>query len=89
MVQVRIDVYLKLMGIFKTRSVAGKACKAGYVSINDLAVKSSYSIQNGDLFEIVKPDGSRQSVEVLDIPSGQQVSRKDRQDYCRIVGMED
>lgn len=88
MVKVRIDVYLKLMGIFKTRSIAGKACKAGYISIDDLAVKSSCSVKNGDLLEIVKPDGSRLSVEVLDIPSGKQVSKKDRQDYCRLVGME-
>jgi len=85
---VRIDVYLKLMGIFRTRSVAGKACKAGYISIDDKAVKSSLSVQNGDLLEIVKPDGSRLTVEVLDVPSDKQVSRKDRQNYCRIVGME-
>ena len=88
MVQVRIDVYLKLMGIFKTRSIAGKACKAGYISSGGNTVKSSLSVQNGDIFEIVKPDGSRLTVEVLKIPSEKQVSRKDRQDYCRIVGME-
>ena len=88
MVQVRIDVYLKLMGIFKTRSVAGKACKAGFVSIDGKACKSSLSIQNGDLLGIVKPDGSSLTVEVLKIPPDKQVSRKDRQDYCRIVGME-
>ena len=88
MVQVRIDVYLKLMGIFRTRSVAGKACKAGFVSIDGQAVKSSLSVQNGDLFSIVKPDGSGLTVEVLEIPAGKQVSRKDRQDYCRIVSME-
>jgi len=88
MVQVRIDVYLKLMGIFKTRSVAGKACKAGFISIDDNAVKSSLSVRNGDLLEIVKPDGSKLKVEVLDVPKDKQVSRKDRQNYCRIVGME-
>lgn len=88
MVQVRIDVYLKLMGIFKTRSVAGKACKAGCISIDDLAVKSSCSVQKGDLIKIVKPDDSGISVCVLEIPSSKQVPRKDRQDYCRIVGME-
>ncbi len=88
MVPVRIDVYLKLMGIFKTRSVAGKACKAGFVSIDEKAVKSSLSVQNGDLLEIVKPDGSRLTVEVLSVPPDKQVSRKDRQDYCRIVEME-
>ena len=88
MVPVRIDVYLKLMGIFKTRSVAGKACKAGFVSIDDRAVKSSLSVQKGDTLEIVKPDGSRLTVEVLSVPPDKQVSRKDRQDYCRIVEME-
>ena len=88
MAQVRIDVYLKLMGIFKTRSVAGKACKGGFVSIDDQAVKSSLSVQNGDLLNIVKPDGSRLTLEVLEIPTGKQVSRMNRQDYCRIVGME-
>jgi len=88
MVQVRIDVYLKLMGIFKTRSIAGKACKAGCISIDDGAVRSSHSVQKGEMFEIVKPDGSRLSIEVLKIPSGKQVSRKDRQNYCRTVGME-
>ncbi len=88
-VQLRIDVFLKLMGIFRTRSVAGKACKAGCISVDDLAVKSSTSIRTGDMLEIVKPDGSRLSVEVLDIPSGKQVSRKDRQNYCRIAGTEE
>jgi ribosomal 50S subunit-recycling heat shock protein len=88
MVQVRIDVYLKLVGIFKTRSVAGKACKAGFVSVDDRAVKSSLTVLNGDLLKIVKPDGTRLTIEVLEIPTGKQVSRKDRQDYCRIVGME-
>ncbi|MCD4701729.1 MAG: RNA-binding S4 domain-containing protein [Candidatus Aegiribacteria sp.] len=84
----RIDVYLKLMGIFKTRSIAGKACKAGCISIDDLAVKSSCSVKKGDLIKIVKPDDSEISVFVLEIPSKKQVPRKDRQDYCRIVGME-
>ncbi|NOQ21654.1 MAG: RNA-binding S4 domain-containing protein [Candidatus Aegiribacteria sp.] len=85
----RIDVYLKLMGIFKTRSIAGKACKAGFISIYKKAVRASCSVNNGDLLEIVKPDGSMLTVEVLDIPSVKHVSRKDRQDYCRIVGMEE
>ena len=76
------------MGIFRTRSVAGKACKGGFVSIDGKAVKSSLSVQNGDLLNIVKPDGSELTAEVLEIPARKQVSRKDRQDYCRIVGME-
>lgn len=84
----RVDIYLKLMGIFKTRSIAGKACKGGFISISGRAVKSSCSLNIGDMLEIVKPDGSILSVEVLKIPTGKQVARKDRQDYYRIVGME-
>jgi len=89
MTQLRIDIYLKLMGVFKTRSIAGKACKGGYVSMADKKVKSSYTVSGGNLFEIVKPDGGRIALEVIGIPSSGQVSRKDRQDYCRIVGIED
>lgn len=84
----RIDVYLKLIGIFKTRSVAGKACKGGYVTIGDITVKPSRFVNKGDLLKIVNPDGSKLSVEVLEVPPGNQVSRKDRQNYFRIVGME-
>lgn len=76
------------MGIFKTRSVAGKACKGGYVTIGDIEVKSSHSVNRGDLLKIVTPDGSKLSIEVLEIPSRKQVSRKDRESYFRIVGME-
>jgi len=84
----RIDIYLKLTGIFRTRSLAGKACKGGYVTIGGAGVKSSHSVGKGDIITIVKPDGSKRSIEVLEIPSGKQVSRKDRQDFFRIVGME-
>ena len=83
----RIDIYLKLMGIFRTRSVAARACKGGYISVSNSAIKPSYSVNMGDRLEIVKPDASRIMLEVLKIPTGKQVSRKDRQDYFRIVGM--
>ena len=84
----RTDVYLKLTGIFKTRTVAGKACKAGCVLIGCSKVKSSHEISRGDILEVVKPDGSTLSIEILDIPSGKQVSRKERSRYFRTVGPE-
>lgn len=84
----RTDVYLKLTGIFKTRTVAGKACKAGCVSIGGSRVKSSQEIIRGDILEIVKPDGSILSIEILEIPSGKQVSRNERSLYFKTVGPE-
>ncbi|MCK5065520.1 MAG: hypothetical protein KAQ97_09565 [Candidatus Fermentibacteraceae bacterium] len=84
----RTDVYLKLIGIFKTRTVAGKACKAGCVLIGSRKIKSSQEICAGDILEVVKPDGSALSIEILDIPSGKQVSRKDRSSFFRKIGSE-
>ncbi len=84
----RTDVYLKLTGIFKTRTVAGKACKAGCVAIGGSAVKSSHEISRGDILEITKPDGSVLSIEILDIPSGKQVSRKERPLFFKTAGPE-
>lgn len=84
----RIDIYLKLIGIFKTRTIANKACKAGYVSISEKKVNSSKEIHEGDILGVVKPDGSVLTIEVLKIPSMKQVSRKDRQEYFRQAGPE-
>lgn len=84
----RIDIYLKLMGIFKTRSMSGKACKSGYVSMEGRKLKPSHTVKTGDIIDIVKPDGSCSSIEVLGIPETGQVSRKQRGEYHRIVGME-
>ena len=84
----RTDIFLKLAGIFKTRTGAGKACKAGCVLIGGSVVKSSHEISRGDILEVVKPDGSILSIEILDIPSGKQVSRKERSRYFKTVGPE-
>lgn len=84
----RTDVFLKLTGIFKTRTVAGKACKADCVLISGRKVKPSQEINRGDILEVVKPDGSVLSIEILDIPSGKQVSRKERSRYFKTVGPE-
>ncbi len=81
----RIDVYLKLMGIFKTRSAAGKGLSAGYVTCGGRSLKASSTVSRGDTIEIVKPDGSLQRIQVLDVPSGNQVSRKDRDRFFRTL----
>ncbi|MCK4671356.1 MAG: hypothetical protein KAT47_02365 [Candidatus Aegiribacteria sp.] len=51
-------------------------------------MKSSQEISRGDILEVVKPDGSVLSIEILDIPSGKQVSRKERSRYFKTVGPE-
>lgn len=48
----RIDKYLKVSRLIKRRTVANEACDAGRVSVNGRAVKSSYSVKEGDIIEI-------------------------------------
>ncbi len=51
---VRIDKYLWAVRIFKTRSLAAEACKKGRVSMNDMHVRASRSVSEGDVIEVKK-----------------------------------
>lgn len=81
----RIDVYLKLIGMFKTRSAAGRAASGGFVSMDGRKLKPSHTVSADQVIAIVRPDGSRISIRVTDIPATGQVSRKDRQEYFSVV----
>lgn len=54
------------MRIFKTRSQATNACKAGKVKINDASVKASYTIEPGQIVQ-VKKGHIRYTIKVLQI----------------------
>lgn len=48
----RIDKYLKVSRLIKRRTVASDACAAGRVKVNDLVVKASATVKEGDIIEI-------------------------------------
>jgi ribosome-associated heat shock protein Hsp15 len=61
---VRLDVWLDVSCLFKTRSEAQRACKAGRVEVNGQAGKPHRLVHRGDQIEISRPFGTKQSVVV-------------------------
>jgi ribosome-associated heat shock protein Hsp15 len=64
MESVRLDVWLDVACLFKTRSEAQKACKGGKVDVNGQAAKPHREVKPGDEIEITRPLGRRQRVRV-------------------------
>lgn len=50
----RIDKWLWSVRIFKSRTLATDACKAGKIKINDTVCKPSVQVQRGDRVEVKK-----------------------------------
>jgi ribosome-associated heat shock protein Hsp15 len=62
---VRLDVWLDVACLFKTRSEAQKACKGGKVDVNGQSAKPHREVRPGEVVEISRPHGRRQRVVVL------------------------
>src|SRR5712692_6917648 len=61
----RLDVWLDLACLFKTRSAAQSAVGAGKVSVNGQSAKPNRRLRVGDELEISRPFGRKQRVRVL------------------------
>jgi ribosome-associated heat shock protein Hsp15 len=60
----RLDLWLDIACLFKTRSEAQQACKTGKVDVNGQAAKPHRDIKAGDEIVIGRPLGTRQRVVV-------------------------
>ena len=58
----RLDLWLDIACLFKTRSEAQKACKGGKIVINGQAARPHREVRIGDVIEISRPFGRRQRV---------------------------
>lgn len=61
---VRLDIWLDVACLFKTRSEAQRACKGGKVEVNGQSAKPHKEIKPGDEIEISRPLGRRQRIVV-------------------------
>jgi ribosome-associated heat shock protein Hsp15 len=62
---VRLDVWLDVACIFRTRSEAQKACRGGKVEANGQPAKPNRRLRVGDELEIRRPLGRTQKLRVL------------------------
>ena len=69
MADVRLDPWLDVACLFKTRSEAQTACKLGKVSVNGAAAKPHRDVKVGDEIEINRPMGRKQLLTVLGLAS--------------------
>jgi ribosome-associated heat shock protein Hsp15 len=61
---VRLDLWLDVACLFKTRSEAKRACEAGRVSVNDQVAKPNRQVHEGDRIRIGRPFGRHQDIVV-------------------------
>jgi ribosome-associated heat shock protein Hsp15 len=63
-VGVRLDVWLDVACLFKTRTEAQRACKLGQITVNGAAAKPHRELRPGDALVIARPYGRRQTIVV-------------------------
>lgn len=67
MPNVRLDTWLDVVCLFKTRSEATKACRLNKVIVNGQAAKAHRPIKEDDEIEIHRPFGRKQLITVLGV----------------------
>ena len=58
----RLDVWLDVACLFKTRSEAKRACEGGKVDLNGQSARPHREVKEGDALDITRPFGRRQKV---------------------------
>ena len=59
---VRLDIWLDVACLFRTRSEAQKACKGGKIDVNGEAARPHRMVKVGDTVLITRPSARRQSI---------------------------
>ena len=65
MTTIRLDIWLDVACLYRTRSEAQKACQGGKVEVNGQSSKPHRSLRVGDELRLSRPFGRKQTVTVL------------------------
>jgi ribosome-associated heat shock protein Hsp15 len=63
--EIRLDVWLDVACLYRTRSEAQKACRAGKVDVNGQPGKPNRKLRVGDALDLSRPFGRKQQVKIL------------------------
>jgi ribosome-associated heat shock protein Hsp15 len=78
---VRLDVWLDVACLFRTRSEAQRACQAGRVELNGQRARPHREVRPGDTLAIARPQGRRQQVVVRGVADRHVAKAEARQLY--------
>ena len=78
---VRLDVWLDVACVFRTRSEAQKACRGGKIEANGQPAKPNRRLHVGDEIEISRPLGRKQRLKVVTLADRHVARAEARQLY--------
>lgn len=78
---VRLDIWLDVACLFKTRSQAQSACRRGRVRVNGDHGKPHRAVRPGDRIVIQMPGGHRRIIEVVELESTNVAKARARELY--------
>lgn len=86
--RLRVDLFLKLMGVTKTRMAAKRLCDMGKVLLSGKALKPSHEVEGGETLEVLLPS-REMTLKVLEVPPGKSVAKADRGRYFSILSVKE
>ena len=84
----RVDLYLKLMGMTKTRMAAKRLCDGGRVLLGSQPVKPSFELQGGEVLQAQLPMRVMQ-LRVASLPPGKSIAKADRNKFVEILSIQE
>ena len=67
LLQIRLDVWLDVTCLFRTRGAAQKACRGGKINVNGQRAKPHRKVYRGDQITITRPTGLKQRIAVREL----------------------